>query len=366
MQSLWNDTEAAQFTGPLGPRVYTSRLLGRDKTLVLHGGGNTSVKLREKNLFGEEEDVLYVKGSGWDLETIEAAGFAPVQLDYVQRLARLPSLSDPQMVNELATHMLRAERARAFGRDAAARHPAAQVRRSHARRRGAVGVEFTRRREAHPRDLRRPGGGDSVHHGRLRSRGVLRARVPETGRRQHHRHGAALARRIFVRRRCAAVLRAHDQAGVDGRGLPRCEEGMEPAAAGGASRGHRSQCDRRAAARGQRQRRISTGRQDQRFGEIPGLCGPQRRGAGVAARPGDAGPRDPHQAAADARARRGGFRERLSRILRPPCPAREGKEDHPRRGAAHGARPGVRIRRVRAHREGHARSSKNSTITPST
>ena len=79
MKSLWSDAEAAQFAGPLGPRVYTSRLLGRDKSLVLHGGGNTSVKLREKNLFGEEEDVLYVKGSGWDLETIEPAGFAPVR-----------------------------------------------------------------------------------------------------------------------------------------------------------------------------------------------------------------------------------------------------------------------------------------------
>ena len=75
---------------------------------MLHGGGNTSVKLREKNLFGEDEDVLYVKGSGWDLETIEAPGFAPVKLDYVRRLACLPSLSDPQMVNELATHTLRA------------------------------------------------------------------------------------------------------------------------------------------------------------------------------------------------------------------------------------------------------------------
>jgi rhamnose utilization protein RhaD (predicted bifunctional aldolase and dehydrogenase)/NAD(P)-dependent dehydrogenase (short-subunit alcohol dehydrogenase family) len=107
MNSLWNDAEAAQFSGPLGPRVYTSRLLGRDKSLVLHGGGNTSVKLREKNLFGEDEDVLYVKGSGWDLETIEAAGFAPVKLDYVRRLASLPALSDPQMVNELATHTLR-------------------------------------------------------------------------------------------------------------------------------------------------------------------------------------------------------------------------------------------------------------------
>ena len=108
MKSLWNDAEAAQFTGPLGPRVYTSRLLGRDKSLVLHGGGNTSVKLRGKNLFGEDEDVLYVKGSGWDLETIEAPGFAPVKLDYVRRLASLPALSDPQMVNELATHTLRA------------------------------------------------------------------------------------------------------------------------------------------------------------------------------------------------------------------------------------------------------------------
>ena len=108
MKSLWNDTEAAEFKGPLGPRVYTSRLLGRDKSLVLHGGGNTSVKLVERTLFGEEEDILYVKGSGWDLETIEAAGFSPVRLAYVRRLATLPALSDPQMVNELATHMTRA------------------------------------------------------------------------------------------------------------------------------------------------------------------------------------------------------------------------------------------------------------------
>ena len=108
MRSLWNDAEAARFSGPLGPRVYTSRLLGQDKSLVLHGGGNTSVKLRQNNLFGEPEEVLYVKGSGWDLETIEAAGFSPVALEYVRRLAQLPALPDPQMVNELNTHMLRA------------------------------------------------------------------------------------------------------------------------------------------------------------------------------------------------------------------------------------------------------------------
>ncbi|MGH8746517.1 MAG: hypothetical protein ACREUK_08500, partial [Burkholderiales bacterium] len=74
MRSLWNDADAARQYGPLGPRVYTSRLLGMDRSLVLHGGGNTSVKLRQADLFGVPQDVLYVKGSGWDLETIEAAG----------------------------------------------------------------------------------------------------------------------------------------------------------------------------------------------------------------------------------------------------------------------------------------------------
>jgi rhamnose utilization protein RhaD (predicted bifunctional aldolase and dehydrogenase)/NAD(P)-dependent dehydrogenase (short-subunit alcohol dehydrogenase family) len=110
MKSLWNDEEAAAFRdrgGDLGLRVYTSRLLGRDKSLVLHGGGNTSVKLREPNLFGEEEEILYVKGSGWDLETIEEAGFAPVRRDHLLRLAGLDELSDPRMVNEMVTHMTR-------------------------------------------------------------------------------------------------------------------------------------------------------------------------------------------------------------------------------------------------------------------
>ncbi len=108
MKSLWNDNEAAQYRGDLGLRVYTSRLLGRDASLVLHGGGNTSVKIKEKNLLGEEETLLYVKGSGWDLETIEEAGFSPVRLDHLLKLAKLKTLSDPQMVNELRTHMTRA------------------------------------------------------------------------------------------------------------------------------------------------------------------------------------------------------------------------------------------------------------------
>ncbi len=106
MQSLWDDDEAAKCRSDLDLRVYTSRLLGRDKTLVLHGGGNTSVKVKQKNLFGEDESVLYIKGSGSDLETIEAAGFAPVQLDHLRRLAQLDALADTQLMNELTTHLL--------------------------------------------------------------------------------------------------------------------------------------------------------------------------------------------------------------------------------------------------------------------
>ncbi len=108
IESLWNDSDAAHHQGDVGLRVYTSRLLGRDPSLVLHGGGNTSVKIRKPNVVGEEEEILYVKGSGWDLETIEEAGFAPVRMEHLLKLAKLAALSDPQMVNELATHVTRA------------------------------------------------------------------------------------------------------------------------------------------------------------------------------------------------------------------------------------------------------------------
>ncbi len=105
MQSHWSQDEAARCRSDLELRVYSSRLLGSDPTLVLHGGGNTSVKVTESNLVGEEEEILYVKGSGWDLATIEAAGFAPVRLEPMKKLARLESLSDPEMVNALKTEM---------------------------------------------------------------------------------------------------------------------------------------------------------------------------------------------------------------------------------------------------------------------
>jgi rhamnose utilization protein RhaD (predicted bifunctional aldolase and dehydrogenase)/NAD(P)-dependent dehydrogenase (short-subunit alcohol dehydrogenase family) len=101
MQSLWNDSAAAQYTGDLGLRVYSSRLLGGNPDLVLHGGGNTSVKIRETNLFGEEQEILYVKGSGWNLETIEPAGFAPTRMAHLLKLAGADRLTDIEMAREL-------------------------------------------------------------------------------------------------------------------------------------------------------------------------------------------------------------------------------------------------------------------------
>src|SRR5512142_1464446 len=102
MKSRWSDTEASstvsryagQCNADVALRVYTSRLLGADPALVLHGGGNTSVKVRERDLFGDEHEVLRVKGSGWDLATIREEGFAPVRMDALLRLARLERLAD--------------------------------------------------------------------------------------------------------------------------------------------------------------------------------------------------------------------------------------------------------------------------------
>jgi rhamnose utilization protein RhaD (predicted bifunctional aldolase and dehydrogenase)/NAD(P)-dependent dehydrogenase (short-subunit alcohol dehydrogenase family) len=107
MKNLWDPAAARQCASDLELRVYSSRLLGQDTTLVLHGGGNTSVKIRERNVVGEEEEILYVKGSGWDLETIEVNGFTPVRMAHLLKLARLEALSDPQMVSELATQIAR-------------------------------------------------------------------------------------------------------------------------------------------------------------------------------------------------------------------------------------------------------------------
>jgi len=105
MKCLWDDREATQHAGDLAQRVYTSRLLGREKSLVLQCGGGTSVKIKEKNVFGEEEDILYVSGGDRDLESIEAEGFLPMRLNYLARLTKLDPLSDTQLADEIKSTM---------------------------------------------------------------------------------------------------------------------------------------------------------------------------------------------------------------------------------------------------------------------
>ena len=106
MKSLWSDSDARKFKTPLEKRVYTSRLLGANPELVLHGGGNTSVKAKEKDFFGDPVEVIHVKGSGWDLATIEAAGFAPVRMEALLKMAKLDTLSDAEMVKQQRAAML--------------------------------------------------------------------------------------------------------------------------------------------------------------------------------------------------------------------------------------------------------------------
>ena len=85
----WNDEDSLAaideyssrgISKDLALRTYSSRLIGSDKELVLHGGGNTSVKTFETTISGDEVEVLCVKGSGWDLSTIEPEGHPAVKL----------------------------------------------------------------------------------------------------------------------------------------------------------------------------------------------------------------------------------------------------------------------------------------------
>src|SRR5215475_4016690 len=107
MQNRWVDADAEAMVARYGEagigrdlalRVYTTRLLGGDPKLVLHGGGNTSVKTRVVDLGGIETDVLCVKGSGWDMATIEPPGLPAVLLDPLKQLRSREVLTDEDMV----------------------------------------------------------------------------------------------------------------------------------------------------------------------------------------------------------------------------------------------------------------------------
>jgi rhamnose utilization protein RhaD (predicted bifunctional aldolase and dehydrogenase)/NAD(P)-dependent dehydrogenase (short-subunit alcohol dehydrogenase family) len=115
MQSRWNDISALDavetyaekgVSEDLALRVYTTRLLGRDPLLVLHGGGNTSVKTRAKDDLGFEHEVIAVKGSGWDMAEIEPQGMPAVKLEPLRKLRALSALSDEAMVNVQRLNLL--------------------------------------------------------------------------------------------------------------------------------------------------------------------------------------------------------------------------------------------------------------------
>ena len=115
MQSKWNELRARDaietyaekgVSEDLALRVYTTRLLGRDPLLVLHGGGNTSVKTRAKDDLGVEHEVIAVKGSGWDMADIEPQGLPAVKLEPLRKLRALDALSDEAMVNVQRLNLL--------------------------------------------------------------------------------------------------------------------------------------------------------------------------------------------------------------------------------------------------------------------
>src|SRR5437762_1986435 len=115
MKSLWSDRDAealvaryddARVSRDLALRVYSSRLLGGDHRLVLHGGGNTSLKMQMPDLFGDPAEVLCIKGSGADLMTIEPAGLPAARLAPLRRLRDRKQLADDDLVQLLRAALL--------------------------------------------------------------------------------------------------------------------------------------------------------------------------------------------------------------------------------------------------------------------
>jgi rhamnose utilization protein RhaD (predicted bifunctional aldolase and dehydrogenase)/NAD(P)-dependent dehydrogenase (short-subunit alcohol dehydrogenase family) len=115
MKSAWVERDAkaavdrygkAGVAADLALRIYSTQLLGRDARLVLHGGGNSSLKTRERDLAGEELAVLRVKGSGWDMGSIEPAGFPAVRLEPLRKLREREKLSNDEMAQAQRAYLI--------------------------------------------------------------------------------------------------------------------------------------------------------------------------------------------------------------------------------------------------------------------
>jgi rhamnulose-1-phosphate aldolase/alcohol dehydrogenase len=119
MRNLWSDADAASFVAKYGERwgedlarrVYLSRLIGAEDSLVLHGGGNNSVKTSFVNILGDRVETILVKASGFDMASIEPEGYTRLDLQYLRRLRALPEMSDEVVANEFGTHLFDAHAA---------------------------------------------------------------------------------------------------------------------------------------------------------------------------------------------------------------------------------------------------------------
>ena len=117
MKSLWNDKTAQQYVRDykkkkinkdLALRIYTTHLLGRNPKLVLHGGGNSSVKSVGKNLYKKDVNLIYVKGSGWDMSNLNELGMPGLELNPLLETIKLYELNDNDMVNLLRSNLINA------------------------------------------------------------------------------------------------------------------------------------------------------------------------------------------------------------------------------------------------------------------
>ena len=116
MENKWSDKRAADYVERYGPRwgedlalcTYLSTLVGSECRLVLHGGGNMSVKSSRANIFGENIPIIFVKASGFDMASMAPDGYTALNLEYLKKLRALPRISDEDMLNEFQTHLCNA------------------------------------------------------------------------------------------------------------------------------------------------------------------------------------------------------------------------------------------------------------------
>jgi rhamnose utilization protein RhaD (predicted bifunctional aldolase and dehydrogenase)/NAD(P)-dependent dehydrogenase (short-subunit alcohol dehydrogenase family) len=114
MENRWSNDKAAQYIEKYGKKwgedlaigLYVASLIGAEDKLVLHGGGNSSVKTIHTNLLGETLNAIFVKASGYNMASIAPNGYTGLDLDHLRKLSALSELTDEDMVNEFRTHLL--------------------------------------------------------------------------------------------------------------------------------------------------------------------------------------------------------------------------------------------------------------------